>query len=181
MPDIEDIWDDEEDLAQFRIPREYRGLPHQPSTVTRTDPTPPAADYVAGLLPVPMDDVINDLGWKMADWLSKNGAQYDGRVFNHMKGFLATVIDEWVRSRPAARPASPDVAQDVQTRVVTVEEAAQVLFDWWNQDTPEVRQIASEVRKVMRVVAGLKGNEGMPFDQVNFILERIIIGGQDRG
>jgi len=62
-----------------------------------------------------------------------------------------------------------------------VEEAAKVLFDWWNQDTPEVRQIASEVRKVMRVVAGLKGNEGMPFDQVNFILERIIEGGQDRG
>ena len=71
--------------------------------------------YVDGLLPVKMDGKMNDLGWKMIFWLNERGAKYDGRVFNFVKEFLASTIEEWVQHALAARPA-PQPAAD--TRVV---------------------------------------------------------------
>ncbi len=48
----------------------------------------------AGLI-IKFDDVLNNLGWKMNDWLTANGATFDGRVFNNMKSFLRECIQEW--------------------------------------------------------------------------------------
>lgn len=42
------------------------------------------------------DETVNDLAWRMHHFLMDNGATYDGRVFNNMKGFLRDTITEWV-------------------------------------------------------------------------------------
>lgn len=49
---------------------------------------------------VPYDNLLNDLGWEMNEFLTENEAKFDGRVFNNMKGFLKRTIEKWVNSVP---------------------------------------------------------------------------------
>jgi hypothetical protein len=46
------------------------------------------------------DTSLNDLGWDMNKFLQDGGAQFDGRVFNNMKGFLKTAIEKWISKAP---------------------------------------------------------------------------------
>lgn len=48
---------------------------------------------------VDYDDCLNELGWDMNDFLAKNGAVFDGRVFNNMKGFLKVSIEKWLAAQ----------------------------------------------------------------------------------
>lgn len=50
---------------------------------------------------VPYDNCLNDLGWDLNDFLTKNGATFDGRVFNNMKPFLKACIEKWLVAHPA--------------------------------------------------------------------------------
>lgn len=55
---------------------------------------------------VPFDYSLNKLSWDAIEFLSSNGAKFDGRVFNRMKTFLRDCIQQWLKDHPAA-PASP--------------------------------------------------------------------------
>ena len=108
--------------------------------------------------------------------LTPPAADYVAKLESALKEAMADTSGWFFNARAAlaARPASPD------TRV-TPQEAAQVLLEWWNQDTPDVGQIAIEARKVIAVTTALKDHESQPFEQVNAMLKAIIAGGQDRG
>ena len=56
--------------------------------------------------PVAYDECLNDLGWKMNDFLTSNGAKFDGRVFNHIKPFLRGVIEQWITAHPTPAPVA---------------------------------------------------------------------------
>jgi hypothetical protein len=62
--------------------------------------TTPFAQIIADLRAVPKtvpyDKLLNDLGWEMNSFLTNNGATFDGRVFNNMKGFIKQMIEKWV-------------------------------------------------------------------------------------
>lgn len=53
-------------------------------------------DGVENAVPeVEMDGFMNELGWEMHDWLSSN----DGRVNNHIKPFLKSMIEKWIEEK----------------------------------------------------------------------------------
>ncbi len=81
---------------------------------------------------VEMDDIINDLGWKMNEFLTKNGAKFDGRVFNHMKGFLRDTIQEWIDRTGNIRTAA-EVAAEAKAKAEAIEAAVVVADEWWER------------------------------------------------
>lgn len=54
----------------------------------------------AEVVTVEFDECLNDLGWQMNEFLNKNGATFDGRVFNNMKAFLHGAITQYIASTP---------------------------------------------------------------------------------
>lgn len=91
------LQDDDEGLAEHAEPMikakelisKLSALPHLPGVGVKE-------------LEVVYDNLLNELGWDLNDFLIRSGAQFDGRTFNHMKPFIRDCIQKWVDANATA-------------------------------------------------------------------------------
>ena len=141
------------------------GLASEAVEYTRTDLTPPAADYVAGLEAAM--SVYRDSLWR--EIMGGEGClgkpccvspKGEGCDCQDKFARIETYANHHARAL-AARPASPDVAQDVQTRVVTVDQLERWADDLTMTETHSKESgwtyMASPVAFEIRAIIGETG------------------------
>jgi len=69
------------------------------------------AEVAAIAVEVPFDEHINELGWKLLQFLASNGLMISRQVHNDLKPFLRECIAEWLTAHPThAGPAAAPTA-----------------------------------------------------------------------